>query len=60
MKDLQEAFRCYQMLFKEMNAMWWKHIEYTSLDFTVHATEIRGVAKGIFRSALVTDQIPED
>ena len=32
---------------------------YTSTDFVVSAAEIREVANDIFRSALVTDQIPE-
>lgn len=30
------------------------------LDFIVSAAEIREVANDIFRSALITDQIPED
>lgn len=32
----------------------------TSVDFTVSVAEIRGVANDIFRSARVTDQLPED
>lgn len=33
---------------------------YTSIDFIVSVAEIRKVAYDIFRSTLVTDQIPED
>lgn len=33
---------------------------YISVDFIVNAVEITEVANDIFRSALVTDQIPED
>lgn len=32
----------------------------TSIDFIVNAAGIREVANDIFRSVLVTDQIPED
>lgn len=33
---------------------------YISIDLVVNAAEIREVANDIFRSALVTDQIPKD